>query len=92
MIPGWYEHIPGHSATFFTMSSRPPRKILKATTSKIKKASASKRQRAGDDSDDEDYAPAPSDMAAASSVGGIGDDSSDEDVEGGRMMSLTLWG
>ena len=29
-----------------------------------------------------DYAPDPSDLAAASSVGGIGGDSSEEDVEG----------
>ena len=61
---------------------RPPRKVLKATTSKIKKAVTSKRQRDGDDSDDEDYTPNPSDMAAASSVGGVGDDSSEEDIEG----------
>ena len=61
---------------------RPPRKTLKATTSKIKKAVSSKRQRDGDDSDDEDYAPNPSDMAAASSIGGVGDDSSEEDIEG----------
>jgi len=43
---------------------------------------SSKRQRDGDDSDDEDYAPNPSDMATASSVGGVGDESSEEDVEG----------
>ena len=61
---------------------RPPRKIQKATTLKIKKASASKRHRDSDDSDDVDYAPNPSDLAAASSVGGVGDDSSEEDVEG----------
>jgi len=60
----------------------PPRKILKAITSKIKKVVSSKIQRDGDDSDDEDYAPNPNDMAAASSVGGIEDDSSDEDIEG----------
>ena len=74
---------------------RPPRKILKATTSKIKKAISSKRQRDGDDSDDEDYAPNPSDMAAASSVGGVGDDSSEEDIEGEEdditdLMGLNL--
>ena len=60
----------------------PPRKILKAITSKIKKVVSSKIQRDGDDSDNEDYAPNPSDMAIASSVGGIEDDSSDEDIEG----------
>ena len=43
---------------------------------------SSKRQRDNDDSDDVDYAPNPSDLAAASSVGGVGDDSSEEDVEG----------
>jgi hypothetical protein len=56
-----------------TFDLRPPRKILKATTSNIKKASASKRQRDHDDSTDEDYNPNPSDMAAASSVAGVGD-------------------
>ena len=61
---------------------RPPGKILKATTSKIKKAVSSKKQRDGDDSDDEDYSPNPSDLAAASSVGGVGDDSSEKDIEG----------
>jgi hypothetical protein len=60
---------------------RPPRKILKAFTSKIKKVGTSKRQRDGDNSDDSDYAPNPSDMAAASSVGGVGDDSSEEELE-----------
>ena len=63
-----------------TFDLRPPRKILKATTSKIKKASASKRQRDRDDSNDEDYSPNPSDMVATSSVAGVGD-SSDEAVE-----------
>ena len=29
-----------------------------------------------------DYAPNPSDLAAASSVGGVGDESSEEDAEG----------
>ena len=66
-------------------------KILKATTSKIKKASVSKRQRDGDDSDDEDYAPNPSDMAAASSVGGVGD-SSEEDVESDEDEVMTFLG
>ena len=55
---------------------RPFRKVLKATTSKIKKAGASKRQRDSDDSDDVDYDPNPSEMAAASSVGNVGDESS----------------
>ena len=82
MVPGRSKCIPGPFSRFSIMSSRPPRKIQKATTSKIKKASASKRQRDSDDSDDVDYAPNPSDLAAASSVGGVGDDSSDEDVEG----------
>ena len=40
---------------------------------------SSKRQRDGDDSD---YAPNPSDLVAASSVGGVGDDSLDEDIDG----------
>jgi len=61
---------------------RPPRKVLKATTSKIKKAGASKRQRDSDDSDDVDYDPNLSEMAAASSVGDVGGESSEEDVEG----------
>ena len=61
---------------------RPPRKVLKATTSKIKKAVSSKSQRDSDDSDDVDYAPNPSDLAAASSVGDVGDESSEEDAEG----------
>jgi hypothetical protein len=43
---------------------------------------SSKRQRDRDDSDDSDYAPNPSDMAAASSVGGVGDDSLEEDIDG----------
>ena len=43
---------------------------------------SSKRQRDGDDSDDEDYTPNLSDMAAASSVGGVGDDSLEEDIDG----------
>ena len=63
------------------MSSLPPRKGLKATTSKIKKAGASKRQRYSDDSDDVDYDPNPSEMAAASSVGDVGDESSEEEPE-----------
>ena len=61
---------------------KPPRKIQKATTSKIKKAGASKRHRDSDNSDDVDYDPNLSEMAAASSVGNIGDDSSEEDIEG----------
>ena len=61
---------------------RPPRKIQKATASKIKKASASKRHKDSDDSDDVDYDPNPSELAAASSVGNVGGDSSDEDIEG----------
>ena len=61
---------------------RPPRKIQKATASKIKKAGSSKRQRDSDDSDDVDYAPNPSDLAAASSVGGVGDESLEKYVEG----------
>ena len=71
---------------------RPPRKVLKASISKIKKAVTSKRQRDGDDSDDEDYAPNPSDMAATSSVGGVGDDSSEEDVEGAEDDVTDLMG
>ena len=67
---------------WYILDLRPHRKIQKATTSKIKKAVSSKRQRDGDDSDDEDYAPNQSDLAAASSVGGVGDASSEEDVEG----------
>ena len=65
-----------------TLDFRTPRKILKTTTSKIKKVVTSKTQRDGDDSDDEDYAPNPSDMVVASSVGGVGDESSEEDAEG----------
>ena len=71
---------------------RTPQKILKATTSKIKKAVASKRQRDGDNSDDEDYAPSPSDMVAASLVGGVGEDSSDEDIEGDEDDVTDLMG
>ena len=59
---------------------RPPRKVLKATTSKIKKAGASKRQRDSDDSDDVDYDPIPNEMAAASSVGDVGDESSEKEA------------
>ena len=58
----------------------------------IKKDVALKRQRDGDDSDDEDYAPAPSDMAAASLVGGVGEDSSDEDIEGDEDDVTDLMG
>ena len=61
---------------------RPPRKVLKATTSKIKKAGASKRLRDSDDSDDVDYDPNLSEMATSSSVGDIGGESSEEGVEG----------
>ena len=43
---------------------------------------SSKRQRDGDDSDDEDYTPNLSDMAATSLLGGVGDDSSEEDIDG----------
>ena len=74
------------------LNLRPPRKILKATTSKIKKASASKRQRDRDDSDDEDCAPNPSDMADASCIGGVRDESSDEDVEGEEDDVTNLMG
>ena len=74
---------------------RPPRKIQKTTTSKIKKASASKRHRDSDDSGDADYDPNPSELAAASSVGNVGGDSSDEDIEGDEdditdLMDLDL--
>ena len=80
---------------WLNLELRPPRKIIKATASKIKKAVTSKRQRDGDDSDDEDYAPNPSDMAATSSVGGVGDDSSEEGIEGEEdditaIMGLSL--
>ena len=67
---------------WYILDLRPPRKIYKATASKIKKAVSSKRQRDNDDSDDVDYAPNPSNLAAASSAGGVRDDSSEEDVEG----------
>ena len=77
---------------WLNLDLRSPRKVLKATTSKIKKAMTSKRQRDGDDSDDEDYAPNPSDMAAASSVGGVGDDSSEEDIEGEENDITALMG
>ena len=43
---------------------------------------SSKRQRDSDDSDDMDYAPNPSDLAAASSVGGVGDEFLEKDAEG----------
>ena len=43
---------------------------------------SSKRQRDSDDSDNVDYAPNPSDLAAASSVGDVGGESSEEDAEG----------
>ena len=65
---------------------------MKATASKIKKAVSSKRQRDSDDSDDVDYAPNPSDLTAASSVGGVGDDSSEEDVEGAEDDITDLMG
>ena len=55
--------------SWLNLELRPPRKIIKATASKIKKAMTSKRQRDSDDSDDVDYAPNVSEMAAASSVG-----------------------
>ena len=42
----------------------------------------SKRQRDSDDSDDVDYAPNLSEMAAASSVEDAGDESSEEETEG----------
>jgi len=67
---------------WYILDLRPQRKIQKATASKIKKAVSSKKQRDSDDSDDMDYAPNPSDLAAASSVGGVGDESSEEDAEG----------
>jgi len=74
---------------------RPHRKVLKATTSKIKKTKVSKRQRDSDDSDDVDYDPNLSEMAAASLVGGVGDDSSEEGIEGEEdditaLMGLSL--
>jgi len=56
---------------WLNLDLRPPRKIVKATASKIKKAMTSKRQRDSDDSDDVDYDPNVSEMAAASSVGDI---------------------
>ena len=71
---------------------RPFRKVLKATTSKIKKAGASKRQRDSDDSDDVDYDPNPSVLAAASPVGNVGGDSSDEDIEGDEDDITDLMG
>ena len=43
---------------------------------------SSKRQRDSNDSDDVDYAPNPSDLAAASSVGDVDGESSEEDAEG----------
>ena len=80
---------------WYILDLRPQRKIQKATASKIKKAVSSKRQRDNDDSDDVDYAPNPSDLTAASSVGGVGDDSLEEDVEGAEddityLMGLDL--
>ena len=67
---------------WYILDLRPPRKIQKATASKIKKSVSPKRQRDSDDSDDVDYDPNPSELAAASSVGNVGDDSSEEDAEG----------
>ena len=67
---------------WLNLDLRPPRKVLKAATSKIKKAMTSKRQRNSDDSDDVDYDPNPSEMAAASSVGDVGgDDSLEEECD-----------
>ena len=71
---------------------RPPWKIQKATTSKIKKAVSFERQRDSGDSDDVDNAPIPSDLAVASSVGGVGDDSPDEDIEGDEDDVTDLMG
>jgi len=56
---------------------RPVRRFFSSATSKIKKASASKRQRR-DDPNDEDYAPNQSDIAAKSSAV----EDSDESMEG----------
>ena len=53
---------------------------------------SSKRQRDGDDSDDEDYAPNQNDLAAASSVRGVGDDFSEENVEGDEDDITDLMG
>ena len=69
---------------------RPSQKIIKATTSKIKKACASKRQRDGDDSNDDDYSPNPSEMAVASSVAGVADTS--EEVESYEDEVIDLLG
>ena len=91
MVPGRSEHIHGLFSRLCIMSSRPPRKIIKATASKIKKAMTSKRQRDSDDSDDVDYAPNVSEMAAASSVGDTGDEcSSDLKRLRGLMMMLQI--
>jgi hypothetical protein len=56
---------------------RPVRKFFSAATSKIKKASTSKRQRRDDDPNDEDYDPNLSELATESSAAG-----SDESMEG----------
>ena len=70
---------------------RPSQKIIKATTSKIKKACASKRQRDGDDSNDDDYSPNPSEMVVASSVAGVAD-TSEEEVESDEDEVIDLLG
>ena len=70
---------------------RPSRKILKATTSKIKKACASKRQRDRDDSNDDDYSPNPSEMAVAFSIAGVAD-TSEEEVESDEDEVIDLLG
>ena len=59
----------------FILDLRPPRKVFvsASTSSKIKKASSSKRQRVDDNPNDEDYDPNQSDLA--------GEDS-DESMEG----------
>jgi len=56
---------------------RPVRKFFSAATSKIKNASASKRQRRDDDPNDADYDPDLSELAAESSAA-----ESDESMEG----------
>ena len=50
---------------WYILDLRPPRKIQKATASKIKKAASQKRQRDSYDSEDVDYDPNPSELAAA---------------------------
>ena len=71
---------------WLNLDLRPPRKIIKATASEINKVMTSKRQRDSDDSDDVDYAPNLSEMAASSSVGDASDNLQRKRLRGLRMI------